>query len=127
MRSRYPSIRPFVIVDDTIVDNTSIDSRFIRGIKGLEEIVIYSFSRLIISGISIISRVYSLDNYIVVGYKGLILYSSNRERFSKVFISLLLRNLVARICFLRGLSKLGTKCFILGIYFKGYRYKIVLG
>ena len=65
------------MADDTIADNASVDSRFIRGIKGLEETVVYSSSRLIISGISIVSRVYSLDGYIVVGYRGLISYSSS--------------------------------------------------
>jgi hypothetical protein len=116
LRSGYPSIRPSVIIDNTIVDNTSI--------KGLEERVVYSSSRLIINGILIVSRVRSLDSYIVVGYKGLILYSNSWEGFSKVSVLLLLRAL-KRIHFSRGLDRLSITRY-LAIGFKGYIYKIIL-
>jgi len=60
-----------------VVDNTSVNSRFMRGVEGLEETIAYSSSRLIISGISTVGRVYPFNSYIVVGYRGLISYSSS--------------------------------------------------
>lgn len=102
-----------------------MDSRFIIGIEGLEEIVVYSSSRFVISRISTVGRVRSLGSCIVVGYRGLISYSNSREVFSKISVSLS-SGILKRIRFSSGLDKLSITGY-LATGFKGYTCEIILG